>query len=71
MDQPRSNPKGPDGNRSRDNAGNITPQNEGKFLELADSALELKKPISKKKRAAATAATNQSHETQKTEPYMS
>lgn len=50
---PRSNIRGPEGNRAGDNAGNISPSSGARFLELADVALGLKKPASSKKRAAA------------------
>ena len=50
---PHSNLKGPDGNRSRDNLGNISPGSASRFLELADVALGLKKPEPKRKKAAA------------------
>jgi len=50
---PRSNLRGPDGNRAWDNQGNTSPNNGARFLELADIALGLKKPTPKKKKAAA------------------
>lgn len=53
---PRSNIRGPDGNRAWDDVGNITPASGARFLELADIALGLKKPAPKKKKAAATSA---------------
>ncbi|PYP90617.1 MAG: hypothetical protein DMG65_10925 [Candidatus Angelobacter sp. Gp1-AA117] len=43
--------------------GNIP--NSGRFLELADIALGVKKPESKKKKAAAAGV----HSSEKTEPY--
>ena len=52
---PRSNLKGPDGDRAWDNEGNISPTSGARFLELADIALGLKKPPVKKKAAAAGA----------------
>jgi hypothetical protein len=65
---PRSNIKGPDGNRAWDNEGNISPNSGARFLELADIALGLKKPTLKKKKAAAAGA----HQTiEKNEPYSS
>lgn len=63
---PRSNIRGPDGNRAWDNSGNISPNSGARFLELADVALGLKKPAPKKKKAAA-AGTHTTLE--KTEPY--
>lgn len=53
---PRSNLKGPDGNRAWNNAGNISPQSGARFLELADIALGIKKPVPRHKKAAAAAA---------------
>ena len=63
---PRSNLKGPEGNRAWDNQGNISPTSGARFLELADIALGLKKSAPKKKKtsAAGTHATSE-----KTEPY--
>ena len=66
---PRSNLRGPDGNRAWNNAGNINPANGARFLELADVALGLKKPTPGKKKAAAAAAGT--HVENKTEPYQS
>lgn len=63
---PRSNLKGPDGNRAWDNKGNIAPGSGSRFLELADIALGLKKTVPKKKKAAAAGAREA---TGKTEPY--
>jgi hypothetical protein len=65
---PRSNIKGPDGNRAWDNKGNITPNSGSRFLELADIALGLKRTTPKKKKAAAAGARERNH---KTEPYSS
>jgi hypothetical protein len=62
---PRSNLKGPDGYRAWDNQGNISPSSGSRFLELADIALGLKKPDTKRKRAAAGVQ----HTSEKTEPY--
>ena len=62
---PRSNIRGPDGNRAWDTSGNISPNSGARFLELADIALGLKKPDSKKKKAAAAAA----HASDKDQPY--
>ena len=53
---PRSNIRGPEGNRAWDNQGNISPNSGARFLELADIALGLKKPAHKKKKAAAAGA---------------
>jgi len=53
---PRSNLKGPDGNRAWSNAGNISPQSGALFLELAEIALGVKKPAPKHRKAAAAAA---------------
>ena len=64
---PRSNLKGPEGNRAWENHGNITPTNGARFLELADIALGLKKSAPKKKKAAAGAGAHSTSE--KTEPY--
>lgn len=62
---PRSNIRGPDGNRAWDTGGNISPNSGARFLELADIALGLKKPEPKKKKAAAAGA----HSSDKNEPY--
>ena len=64
---PRSNPRGPDGNRAWNSEGNITSRSGARFLELADIALGLKKSAPKKKKAAAGSET---HDTEiKTDPY--
>src|SRR5262250_1778070 len=42
---PRSNLKGPGGNSPWNNGGNINPQSGAGFLELADIALGLQKPL--------------------------
>ncbi len=65
---PRLNMKGPDGNRAWDSRGNIDSTSGARFLELADVALGLKKPTSKKKRTPAVGAHESSA---KTEPYSS
>ena len=63
---PRSNIRGPDGNRAWDKAGNISPNSGARFLELADIALGNKKPTLKNKRASAARV----HQiAPKTEPY--
>jgi hypothetical protein len=65
---PRSNLRGPDGDRAWDNQGNISPQGGARFLELEDIALGLKKPATKKKRTIVSGA----HQIiEKTEPYSS
>ena len=64
---PRSNLKGPDGNRAWDNGGNIAPSSGSRFLELADIALGLKKPPRKKKAAAAAQGVQTA---EKTEPDL-
>jgi len=62
---PRSNLKGPDGNRAWNNGGNINAQNGARFMELADIALGLKKPSEKKKNGSVS-----THDTdKKAEPY--
>ena len=53
---PRSNLRGPDGNRAWNNQGNISPNSGARFLELADVALGLKKPAARKKEATAVGA---------------
>ena len=62
---PRSNIRGPDGNRAWDMSGNITPNNGARFLELADVALGLKKPAPDKKKAAVAGL----HSSDKRDPY--
>src|SRR5947207_11804704 len=62
---PRSNLRGPDGNRAWDNQGNIGPDSGARFLELADIALGHKKPIAQKTKAAIVGA----HQTETDEPY--
>lgn len=51
---PRINLRGPDGNRSWNTKGNITPSSGSRFLELADIALgkTTLQPVRKKKKAA-------------------
>src|SRR5215467_496572 len=65
---PRSNLRGPEGNRAWDNQGNISPSSGSRFLELADIALGIKKPTPKKKKAAAAGVGIQPP-AGKTEPY--
>lgn len=65
---PKSNIKGPDGNRAWDNSGNIAPSSGSRFLELADIALGVKKTTPKKKKAAAASAGSR-EDTTKTDPY--
>lgn len=62
---PRYSLKGPAGERAWENRPGGAP-NSGKYLELADIALGLKKPESKKRRNSTPA-----HVTSKTEPYSS
>jgi len=62
---PRSNLRGPDGNRAWDNRGNITPTSGTRFLELADVALGNKKAPPPKKKAVAVGI----HQLRKTGPY--
>lgn len=62
---PRTNLRGPDGNRAWDNQGNISPNSGARFLELADIALGLKKSTTpKKKKAAAAGAHRASFDTE-------
>jgi hypothetical protein len=60
---PRHSLKGPAGERTWENRPG-RPPNSGKYLELADIALGLKKPESKKRKSTAPA-----HVINKTEPY--
>lgn len=57
---PRSNLRGPDGDRGRGTQGNISPSSGSRFLELGDIALGLKHPRPKRKKAA-TAANDGHH----------
>lgn len=57
---PQSNLRGPDGDRAWDNQGNISSHSGARFLELADTALGLKRPTAKKKRADAVASHSKS-----------
>src|ERR1700743_659315 len=61
---PRYSLKGPAGERAWENRPGGAP-NSSRFLELADIAMGVKKPVSKKKRGAPASA----HQTAKTEPY--
>lgn len=61
---PRYSLKGPAGERAWDNRIGGAP-NSSRFLELADIALGVKKPVAKKKRTGSSGA----HQTAKTEPY--
>lgn len=61
---PRYSLKGPAGERAWENRPGGAP-NSSRFLELADIALGVKKPVAKKKRTAGSSA----HQTGKTEPY--
>jgi hypothetical protein len=59
---PRYSLKGPAGERAWENRVGGAP-NSSRFLELADIALGVKKPVARKKRTTST------HQTSKTEPY--
>jgi hypothetical protein len=61
---PRYSLKGPAGERAWENRPGGAP-NSSRFLELADIALGVKKPVPKKKRLSPASA----HQTSKTEPY--
>ena len=61
---PRYSLKGPAGERAWENRPGGAP-NSSRFLELADIALGVKKPVPRKKRTSSTSA----HQTGKTEPY--
>ncbi|HEX4606312.1 MAG TPA: hypothetical protein VH724_20085 [Candidatus Angelobacter sp.] len=61
---PRYSLKGPAGERAWENRPGGAP-NSSRFLELADIALGVKKPMGRKKRASPVSA----HQTGKTEPY--
>jgi hypothetical protein len=61
---PRYSLKGPAGERAWENRPGGAP-NSSRFLELADIALGVKKPSTKKKRTSGASA----HQTAKTEPY--
>lgn len=61
---PDSNIRGREGSRGWDNRGNITAERGSRFLELADVALGLKKPVAKKKPASVVPH----HRVEKTEP---
>ena len=67
---PRSNIRGPEGNRAWENAGNISPSRGVRFLELADIALGLKKSAASKKKAVAAGIQHTPQKSQKTEPYI-
>lgn len=60
---PRSNLRGPDGNRAWDNQGNISPDSGSRFLELADIALGLKKPSARKKKVVPAGAHHRAEKT--------
>jgi len=64
---PRSNLRGPDGNRAWNREGNISPESGTRFLELADIVLGTKKPPQKKKAFPAGAKVHGNG--QKTERY--
>lgn len=59
---PRYSLKGPAGERAWENRVGGAP-NSSRYLELADIALGVKKPVARKKRTTST------HQTSKTEPY--
>jgi hypothetical protein len=61
---PRYSLKGPAGERAWENRLG-GPPNSSRFLELADIALGVKKPVARKKRMPPASA----HETVKTKPY--
>ncbi len=61
---PKSNLKGPRGNRAFDER--FGDHSSARYLELADVALGLKKPVAKKKRISIGAHGT----TEKTEPYV-
>ena len=61
---PRYSLKGPAGERAWENRPGGAP-NSSRFLELADIALGIKKPLPQKKKRSPSGA----HETSKTEPY--
>ena len=61
---PRYSLKGPAGERAWENRPGGAP-NSSRFLELADIALGVKKPVPRKMRTSSTGA----HQTGKTEPY--
>ena len=61
---PRYSLKGPTGERAWENRAGGPPSS-SRYLELADIALGLKKPVSHKKKTAPSSA----HDTNKTEPY--
>jgi len=65
---PKSNLCGGDRNRAWENEGNITPSTGSRFLELADIALGLTKPLPKKRKAAAAGVGTHDID-KKGEPY--
>jgi len=64
---PKSNLKGARGDRGFDNR--FGDASNSRFLELADVALGLRKPMPKKKKAASTASGTHDISQVKTEPY--
>ncbi len=66
---PKSNIKGDRGNRAFDDRLGVP--SSARYLELADYALGLKKPVVKKKKAAVVAAASAHQKSEKTEPYSS
>ena len=61
---PRLSLRGENGDRAWDRSGNLPPGAGARFMELADIALGIKKPMQKKNGDAPTA-----HETTQKEPY--
>jgi len=57
--------RGPNGDRAWDRSGNLLPGAGARFLELADIALGIKKPVQQNSKAAKPLA----HETTKEDPY--
>jgi len=57
--------RGPNGDRAWDRSGNLMPGAGARFLELADIALGIKKPMHPKSKAEKPLA----HETKKEDPY--
>ena len=62
---PHLNLRGRNGDRAWDRAGNLLPGAGARFLELADIALGIKKPMHPKSKAEKPLA----HETKKEDPY--
>ena len=62
---PHLNLRGRNGDRAWDRSGNLLPGAGARFLELADIALGIKKPVQQNSKAAKPLA----HETTKEDPY--